>query len=125
MSTYATYDLSESLEIARNREGADFTRESIEKVHYAWGYSPEGWGSWGGGFILELKDGRFVTLTGWCDTTGWGCQDGVEVEYHNLLPEAPEAFESGKYASPPNQLIVPDHLPADLNRWVQGEFDVD
>ena len=32
--------------------------------------------TWTGGFVLKLKDGRFAYLTGWCDYTGWGCQDG-------------------------------------------------
>jgi hypothetical protein len=124
MSTYATYDLSESLDIARSREGANISREDIETVHYAWGYSPEGYGSWEGGFILELKDGRFATLTGWCDTTGWGCQDGVEVEYHLSLPDAPTDLCSASWASPPNTPVIADHLPADLNRWVKGDFDL-
>ncbi len=125
MSEYTTSDLSESVEIARHREGSNITKESIEKVHYAWGYSPEGGGSWEGGFILELKDGTFAELTGWCDYTGWGCQDGVEVKYHDSLPKPPEGFQSDEGAEPPNRFIEPDHFPADLNRWVQGEFDVD
>lgn len=31
--------------------------------------------------VLRMKDGRFALLTGWCDTTGWGCQDGGSVQY--------------------------------------------
>jgi len=33
--------------------------------------------------LLEMKDGRFAVLTGWCDTTGWGCQDGADVSYES------------------------------------------
>lgn len=118
MSTYGTFDLSESL------NQVTFGREEIETVHYAWGYSPEGGGSWEGGFIMELKDGRFATLTGWCDYTGWGCQDGVEVKFHESLPEAPGSFVSDSWSDPPNQNVDVDHLPADLNRWVKGDFDL-
>lgn len=125
MSTYSTYDLSESIDILNTREGVPISRESISTVHYAWGHSPEGWGSWTGGFILELKDGRFVTIEGWCDTTGWGCQDGVTATFSDTLPEKPAGFRSDDWAEPPHQWIEADHLPADLNRWVQGEFDVD
>jgi hypothetical protein len=118
MSEYTTYDLSESL------AQVQFGREDIETVHYGWGYSPEGYGSWTGGFILELKDGRFATLTGWCDTTGWGCQDGVEVTFRDSLPEAPGSIRTDEWSEPPNQLVEADHLPADLNRWVKGDFDL-
>jgi hypothetical protein len=119
MSEYTTSDLCCSLEIV------EIARETIEKVHYGWGHSPEGYGSWEGGFILELKDGRFVKLTGWCDTTGWGCQDGSEVTYHDTLPKVPDDLRERDWSFNPGQPIVADHLPADLNRWVQGEFDVD
>lgn len=118
MSEYTTCDLSESL------SGANLRREDIETVHYAWGYSPEGYGSWTGGFILELKDGRFAKLTGWCDTTGWGCQDGVEITYHDSVPDKPAGFRSDDWSEPPNAFVGVDHLPADLNRWVKGDFDL-
>ena len=33
--------------------------------------------------LFEMKDGRFGVLTGWCDTIGWGCQDGADVSYES------------------------------------------
>ncbi len=119
MSEYTTCDLACSLEIVK------IDREAIETVHYGWGHSPEGYGSWEGGFILELKDGRFATIEGWCDTTGWGCQDGSEVTYHDTLPEVPSGLLERSWSDNPGRAIDADYLPADLNRWVQGEFDVD
>lgn len=32
---------------------------------------------WEGGFAVESEDGRVAVVVGWCDTTGWGCQDGT------------------------------------------------
>lgn len=29
-------------------------------------------------WILQLKDGTFTWVSGWCDYTGWDCQSGVE-----------------------------------------------
>lgn len=27
-------------------------------------------------WVIELKDGRFVVTSAWCDYTGWDCQSG-------------------------------------------------
>jgi|SRR6185437_10611336 len=35
------------------------------------------WGEWSGQMLARLSDGRFIFCGGWCDTTGWGCQDGT------------------------------------------------
>lgn len=32
---------------------------------------------WEGQLLARLKDGRYIFVGGWCDTTGWGCQDGT------------------------------------------------
>ena len=52
-NSYSLFDFTESL----NRvgiQGAD-----VERVVAAWGYSPEGYGSWEGGFVMWLKDWPF------------------------------------------------------------------
>ena len=41
-------------------------------------------------YILQMKDGRYVYLTGWCDYTGWGCQDGSDSGWHKKLERALE-----------------------------------
>lgn len=28
--------------------------------------------------VVQLTDGSWAAVLAWCDTTGWGCQDGVE-----------------------------------------------
>lgn len=38
--------------------------------------------------LFRLHDGRYALLTGWCDTTGWGCQDGGSINYASSLEEA-------------------------------------
>lgn len=38
-------------------------------------------------YILEMKDGTYTYLTGWCDYTGWGCQDGSKSIKNKSLEE--------------------------------------
>jgi hypothetical protein len=73
-TTFDAYDLTESIDRVRHQLPSEPVR-----VIAACGESPEGYGSWHGGFVLLLADGSFALVTGWCDTTGWGCQDGAEV----------------------------------------------
>lgn len=107
MGRYATYDFTES--IAGNVELG-----TIKQVHAAWGESEEGYGQWSGGFLCELTDGSFAYITGWCDTTGWGCQDGNEVEFYRAKPELDalkQSWGDTKYEW--------DLFPADLNLWIE------
>jgi hypothetical protein len=32
---------------------------------------------WSGALIGVFNGGRWFSASGWCDTTGWGCQDGT------------------------------------------------
>ena len=121
MSQYTIYDFSESL--ART----SIKPSDIQQVVAAWGTSGD-YSEWEGGFILSLKDGRFAYIWGWCDTSGWGCQDGAEVEFTQIQP--PLEIKRG----------VPMHMtgylerisgddkskwdhkwdqdPVDLNKWI-------
>jgi len=79
------------------------------KVHYAYGQvdtdgqcCSDCGGEWSGGFVVELADGQFAHVTGWCDYTGWGCQDGASFTLHATLGE----IEPKPYW---------DKEPADLN----------
>jgi hypothetical protein len=36
---------------------------------------------------VKLKDGSFAYVSGWCDTTGWGCQDGARITRFAQEPE--------------------------------------
>lgn len=38
-------------------------------------------------YILKLKKG-YAYLTGWCDYTGWGCQDGGAIAYETTARKA-------------------------------------
>lgn len=112
MSQYTTNDFEESIRIV------GLERKDIKRVLAAWGnVDSEGacceacGGEWTGGFVMELKDGHFATLTGWCDYTGWGCQDGANLEYDEIMPKlTPAALNASA--------IDPD--PADLNRFIAG-----
>src|SRR5689334_55238 len=84
--SYATYDFVESL------DRVCVNRESIKRVVRAWGagdgmgdggpgykWSEKGITDWKGGFLCEMQDGSYRYISGWCDYTGWGCQDGAIV----------------------------------------------
>lgn len=66
----------------------------VKHVHYAYGQidddgkcCDECGGEWSGGFVCELEDGQFAHVTGWCDYTGWGCQDGASHTLHKSITE--------------------------------------
>jgi hypothetical protein len=72
--SYTTEDFSESL------QRTAITKGDVARVIAAWGkgdgqgvdaghyrHSEEGVTDWNGGFLMQLRDGRFAYLTGWCD----------------------------------------------------------
>lgn len=106
--TYETYDFTESM------KGQSIELSDIKKVHAGWGNvnkdgscCDECGGEWTGGFLIEMKDGRFGYISGWCDYTGWGCQDGTDIAWFDVKPELSTLSEipSEKW----------DIEPADLN----------
>jgi hypothetical protein len=109
--SYELYDFAETL------NGQQIAPEQVAKVHAAWGISGD-YAEWSGGFIIELKDGRFAYISGWCDTTGWGCQDGTEIQWHDKLPDWTVIRQEYSDADLPW-----DVEPADLNRFVRGEIN--
>lgn len=40
-------------------------------------------GEWSGGFVVQLENSKLAHVTGWCDYTGWGCQDGGDHTIHD------------------------------------------
>lgn len=54
------------------------TPEQIDQITHAWATSPEGYGSTDIAFLARLADGRWTTCVAWSDTTGFGCQQGVD-----------------------------------------------
>lgn len=120
MSAYTLYDYTETL------RAAAIDAASIERVVAAWG-SQGCMSEWEGGFILKAKDGRWGYVWGWCDTTGWGCQDGATVEWYDAEPDRTikrgtpqhmggyiEALSGG---DPKKFEHEWDESPEDLNRW--------
>lgn len=108
MSTYTLSDFSESM------DRTTITPDKIQSVIAAWGESTEGYGEWSGGFMMLLKDGSYAYLTGWCDTTGWGCQDGADLTIYQQEPEW-RKFKRSEYR---DDLADWDESPADLNKWL-------
>jgi hypothetical protein len=119
--SYATYDFTESLQrVAINKADiasviAAWGKGDSDAGHYRW--SEDGATDWSGGFLMRLHDGRFAYLTGWCDYTGWGCQDGAELHYYDAQPELSALATVTEYPNGP----APEEWdiePADLNRWL-------
>lgn len=83
--SFSTYDFDETL------KGTNIERTDIKRVVAAHGVTEAGCcndcgGEWSGGFLLEMKDGKFVYVHGWCDYTGWGCQDGTGRKDLDAIP---------------------------------------
>ena len=117
---YTAYDFEESL---KHKE-SPIAREQVEQVIAAWGEQGEDGGAeWEGGFLLALKDGRFAHLSGICDYTGWGCQDGVSCLFYEQQPALEELgwvfWDDQPKAEPQSRRW--DMEPSDLNRWLAGE----
>jgi hypothetical protein len=114
MMAYAVYDFSETLERLTAEEHG-FARADVVACLCAYGENGD-MAEWNGGFVVALRDGRVACVTGWCDTTGWGCQDGVEA---HLMPAEPD----GNWLWPDGQRHDTDILPRDLNRFLAGDID--
>lgn len=84
--SFSTSDFDETL------KGTNIERTDIQRVVAAYGVTEEACcndcgGEWSGGFLLEMKTGKFAYVHGWCDYTGWGCQDGTGREDFDSLPD--------------------------------------
>lgn len=107
-----TYDLSDYY---HTLDLAGIVPETVRGVLAAWGRSPEGYGSWEGGFLLSLWDGKCAYVFGWCDTSGWGCQDDVQIAHFNA--EVPPQQLVACDPRAPLAATAYDALPPDLNLW--------
>ena len=56
--------------------------------------------------VIKLANGKYGYLTGWCDYTGWSCQDGAN------FTEAKTAIEAAKLAKSNNEekKLIKDQL---------------
>jgi hypothetical protein len=122
--SYTTLDFTESL------HRVAISKADIASIAAAWGHSDnddaghyrwaeDGGTDWSGGFLMQLRDGRFAYLTGWCDYTGWGCQDGAELHFFDAKPELSALAAMTEYPSGPTPEQW-DIEPADLNRWLSS-----
>jgi hypothetical protein len=124
--SYDLMDFTESLERSALKP------TDIELVVAAWGmgdgmgedaghyrFSPTGATDWAGGFLMKLRDGTYAYLQGWCDYTGWGCRDGIDMVRYATQPALRDC-RVALFAEPPAPSEW-DHEPADLNRWLANE----
>lgn len=107
--SYTREDYAESL------EGVGIDPSSVKHVHAAWGQTGD-YAEWLGGFLIELRDGRFAYIEGSCDTSGWGCQDQAEVRYYDARPD-PVSIRTIFLTPDEATGDVWDDDPADLNLW--------
>lgn len=62
-------------------------------------------------YILEMKDGSYIYLTGWCDYTGWGCQDGSSSVKGKTLDDIMDLVQDEDYGH------------KDVRRQLQDQID--
>lgn len=75
------YDLESYLQYNKDI----FTIEDIANIHAEVpGHNDDDSWYW----IIELKDGRILLTSAWCDYTGWDCQSGGSSEVANSLENA-------------------------------------
>ncbi len=115
MSSYSRYDFAETC-------GALAKDEKPVYVLAAWGAQGD-YSEWTGGFFLQTSAGRYAYVWGWCDTTGWGCQDGVYVKYYEGVPAVEQLVADHKTEWPQEYNAPPSHErwdlePSDLNKWI-------
>ena len=74
-------------------------------------------GAWEGGFLLRLRDGVYVYLTGWCGDEGWGVQDGAAAIVYAEEPQWPD----------PGFFKVPKHLAKRMGvpEWDEDTVELD
>lgn len=129
--SYTTDDFTESLQRVLVKSS------DVDAVVAAWGkgdgmgedaghfkWSEDGATEWRGGFLLRLNTGHYAYLTGWCDFTGWGCQDGAYVYHFDHEPSVDEMRAASKNDDDYDGGHEPDasewdREPADLNRWLR------
>jgi len=105
------YDLSACLEY----NGQSFGTADIKKIlaviegvrdEYNW--------SW----IIELKNGKFVYMTGGCDYTGWDCQSWANSTIYNTEADAINAAPLHLVAKLTSQLVT---TPNKTNNQLVGK----
>jgi len=115
---YTRNDFRESLIIVETREALELVPKILQ-VLAAWGEQEEGWAEWAGGFLLKLdfEAYPFAYVYGWCDTSGWGCQDGAYIDYFETCPTLDQLGYSDEWEKNSDEVLnrVWDILPADLN----------
>ncbi len=104
--SYSIFDFSESV------LGAGIGEDTIVKVEAAWGEHGD-YAEWEGGFLLKMKDDSWIYLSGWCDTTGWGCQDGTDIAKFNEKPILSELKEKVEWETDPQDCML----------YLKGEID--
>lgn len=112
MAEFTSYDFSESI-----AQATGFGLPDIAEAIAAWGKHGD-YAEWSGGFLVRLKDGRIAYVEGWCDTTGWGCQDGVETTFIGAVPDDLNTLIADDYNKP----VEWEREPVDLNRLIRGEI---
>lgn len=111
MSTYTNTDFVESM------RQTDLQPADVRVVWAAWGEAGS-YSEWSGGFLLITTSDQYVYVTGWCDTTGWGCQDGVEVKKFDRPVTTDELGENAQVGEYPYRKLAStdwDLMPSDLN----------
>jgi len=65
-------------------------------------------------WIIELKDGRIVLTSAWCDYTGWDCQSGGS-------SQVTESIESAALLAPEKEDYTGREIRKNLLAQIRGE----
>lgn len=77
-TTEAALDVWDWSALFEYAEGDAPEPSEIAGLSALWSISPEGYASRDIAFIAKLHDGRWATCVAWSDTSGFGCQQGVD-----------------------------------------------
>lgn len=113
---YDLYDFTETLAVS------PIEPDLVAECTLGFGVQGD-YAEWQGGFVCRLVDGRWLFIFGWCDTTGWGCQDGADwaiFDFEPLDSELKDAWaEYMGWGTIP--LDDADPHPADINIWLKEQ----
>jgi hypothetical protein len=72
-------------------------------------------------WIVQLTDGQFALIQGWCDYTGWDCQSGARV-HRGDSPEDAIAAAMGQERFWEGEWALPEHVLTSLrDQLVNGK----
>lgn len=104
------YNQNDDLKYAIDDNGLKLhTEEEIEKIIAE---VPGGNDEFSWWWIVQLTNGKFATISAWCDYSGWGCQSGLTE--HGVFDTAGEAAKASPEKEEYSNRTIQKNLTAQL-----------